>query len=134
MFYRAPFLVLVVVACSSSSQEPPADAGPDHQAMMQTDASDAATADVSDGSPDVAPVTDAQPNEGQCAACTAMQCLNELQACGASQGCTNDLVTFNNCLGANQTSCGTMFAAGGSAQAALWACLSTKCSASCGTT
>ena len=100
--------------------------------MMQADASDGAAADVSDGSSDVALVSDGQPNEGQCAACTAMQCLNELQACGASQGCTNDLVTFNNCLGAHQASCGTMFAAGGSAQASLWACLASKCSASCG--
>ena len=118
-----------VVACSAASQGP-TDAAVDQQ-QAQTDASDASNAaDIA--ADDVASQTDAQPNQGQCAACTANKCLAELQACGGSQGCTNDLVTFNDCLSADQPHCGTTFAAGGSAQASLWSCLASQCSSVCG--
>jgi hypothetical protein len=124
--------MLFASACSASSQGP-TDASTDH-ASSTTDASDAAmVTDAMDAMTDSASQSDSQPNEGQCAACTANQCLPQLEACGSSQGCTDDLVTFNNCLSAQQSGCGTTLAAGGSAQASLWACLSTLCASSCGT-
>jgi hypothetical protein len=119
-----------LVGCTASAQNPD-DAGSDQHSA---DATNDGAADAMDAAGDAADTatSDAQPNEGQCAACTANKCLTELQACGGSQGCTNDLVTFNNCLGANQSNCGTSFAAGGSAQASLWACLVSMCPNVCG--
>ncbi len=130
-----PTCIIALLACAGSSQGP-IDAAPDQQSA--TDASpttDAVTdAVASDAPSDVVTATDSQPNEGLCASCTANKCLNELQACGGSQTCTNDLVTFNDCLSADQSNCGTSFAAGGSAQASLWACLASQCASVCGST
>jgi hypothetical protein len=125
-------MTVVLVACSSSSQ-PPADDGGTKEDAAPLDAAQPtdASGDTASSSSDA--TSDSSPSEGACAACTANDCLSELQSCGASQTCTNDLVSFNDCLGAHAGNCGTTFAAGGAAEASLWACLSTKCASTCGT-
>lgn len=117
---------IFTMACSDA-------AAPAGDAAVSEDApADAAAQDVAiDSAVDAA--SDAAPTQGGCAACTANECLPELQACGGSQACLNDLVAFNGCLAAQSGDCGSSLAAGGAAQATLWSCLSTKCAASCGT-
>ncbi|HEX4515723.1 MAG TPA: hypothetical protein VGH87_28155 [Polyangiaceae bacterium] len=120
-----------LVACSSSSQPPADDGGTKEDAAPLDAAQPTDSGDTASPSNDA--TSDSSPSEGACAACTANDCLSALQSCGASQTCTNDLVSFNDCLGAHTGNCGTTFAAGGSAEASLWACLSTKCASTCGT-
>ena len=76
---------------------------------------------------------DAPATGGSCPGCTVNMCLPELQGCG-TQSCLTGLMAFNDCMMAHGSTCGTTFGAGGAPQAALWSCLMTKCSASCGTT
>ena len=124
------YLVIASLALGCSAAAPPQsdkDAAPPKDASPTSDASPDAVAEAATETPDGAP------NEGQCAACTANDCLDQLQACAGAQSCVNDLVTFNDCLASQTGSCGTAFAAGGAEQADLWACLSTKCASTCGT-
>jgi hypothetical protein len=73
---------------------------------------------------------------GPCAGCTANKCLPQLQACAGSQACTNALVDFNNCFGAQTDgtngTCGATFAKADSASSALWKCDESKCPGECG--
>jgi len=133
--FPALALASFAIACGSGAGPvAPADAAatPDAGASDGAGAADTG-APTDDAAADAQPAADATPSEGNCAACTASDCLAQLQACGASQSCVNDLVSFNDCLSAASGDCGTAFAAGGAEQASLWACLSTKCADVCGT-
>ncbi len=127
------FVVMVMLLGCSDATQPSNDASTDalsDVAKVEDSAVDASMDVVTNDAP---LATDGSPSQGACAACTANDCLPELEACGGSQTCTNDLVTFNNCLTADGADCGTSFAAGGSAEASLWACLESKCTNVCGT-
>lgn len=123
------FIAAMVVACSDASQgsKDPIDAAAASDASAPDD-----VATTDDASADAEPA-DALPSQGGCAACTANQCLNELQACGGSQDCLNDLIDFNTCLSTAAGNCGTKLAAGGKLESSLWSCLASKCTSTCGT-
>jgi hypothetical protein len=72
------------------------------------------------------------PKVTNCPGCTVTKCESQLQGC-ATQSCLTHLMTFNNCMQMHGSMCGTMFAAGGAAEAALWQCLMTMCASDCGT-
>ena len=128
----------MIAACSSSSEggrRPEPDAAPAAVvAGNEPDATsgaghDAAASDAS------APEASGPGSVGECASCTAGKCGAELRGCAASQGCTNALVEFNRCYGASSNgsaACGADFASSGPAAAAMWKCMSAKCTRECG--
>jgi len=120
-------VALLSTACGSGASQDPHDAATDHAAEDASSGVDAANDAVVEADAVVSP------SEGACAACTANDCIAQLQACGEAQDCVDDLVTFNNCLSTSGSHCGTTFAAGGSGQTTLWACLMTQCPTVCGT-
>jgi hypothetical protein len=151
----APLALLLLVGCSGASSPPGGspEASP-HDAATSSDAPiadggsrvEASGGESGDGPKGGDAATEAEAafdaastldssgaGSGPCASCTATQCLTELEACAASTACTNGLVAFNSCftspsLGA---SCGATFATQGTEAAALWACISSMCMATC---
>lgn len=81
-------LAIFTMACSDGAA-PASDAGASEDAPADAAARDVAIESAVDAT------SDAAPSQGERAACTANECLSELQACGGSQVCLNDLVAFS---------------------------------------